>query len=73
MKTIPMRTSKGYLFRICYTRKSAPISYIWWPLKGKQGSRKALEWRKGRLQVGLTGGCWPGKLEAGSLEAGHPL
>lgn len=30
-------------------------------LIGRQGSRKALSWRKEGLQVCLTGGCWQGE------------
>ena len=38
-----------------------PSLAFWQRLKGRQRSRKALEWEKEGFRWGLLGGCWPGE------------
>lgn len=40
-----MKTSRGYLFRVCYNKG---VTCVWQKVKDSQGNRKALELKKKR-------------------------
>lgn len=59
---------------LAIARDSATVPCVWQRLRARQGSGEALEWKKGKvsgmLRLQVVG---MGKLEAGWLEARHPM
>ena len=55
------------IFRACIATESATTTGIWQIFKSRQGSGKALYWKREGFRSALIAGCWHGEVGGGYL------